>query len=278
MSNFTGRRAPNVSQYLANLNLPAGAPELSAPDEFGFDGGLDFLTNTEFFDFDGLAEGNVSDFAQSNANAASQKQPQPPANISQQGSQAVGINNPQYQFNEFQTFASLGTTSNSTITPNPEQSLHGHYPAPPLLYPQQQQHQPNVGDKRKSSGAGIPTAADLEEASRMAAEEDKRRRNTAASARFRIKKKQREQALEKQAKEMAEKVQQLEGKVQQLEMENKWLKGLITAKSAGTELKIPNNVERKEEKEVEDLSTESRTDGVGTADETGVTSDASLSV
>lgn len=112
----------------------------------------------------------------------------------------------------------------------------------------------------------------------MAAEEDKRRRNTAASARFRIKKKQREQALEKQAKEMAEKVQQLEGKVQQLEMENKWLKGLITAKSAGTELKMPNNVERTEEKEVEDLSTESRTDGVGTADETEVTSDASLSV
>ncbi|KAF2430651.1 hypothetical protein EJ08DRAFT_563690, partial [Tothia fuscella] len=57
--------------------------------------------------------------------------------------------------------------------------------------------------------------------------EDKRRRNTAASARFRIKKKQREQALEKTAKEMTEKASRLETKVGQLEMENKWLKSLI---------------------------------------------------
>ena len=65
----------------------------------------------------------------------------------------------------------------------------------------------------------------------MAAEEDKRRRNTAASARFRVKKKQREQALEKTAKEMSDKVQILEARVNQLEMENKWLKGLITEKN-----------------------------------------------
>ncbi|KAK8208902.1 hypothetical protein BKA81DRAFT_280546, partial [Phyllosticta paracitricarpa] len=57
--------------------------------------------------------------------------------------------------------------------------------------------------------------------------EDKRRRNTAASARFRIKKKQREQQLEKTAKEMTEKVSSLESRIAQLQMENKWLKGLI---------------------------------------------------
>lgn len=71
----------------------------------------------------------------------------------------------------------------------------------------------------------------MDEAARIAAEEDKRRRNTAASARFRIKKKQREQALEKSAKEMTEKAQRLETKVHQLEMENKWLKSLITEKN-----------------------------------------------
>lgn len=71
----------------------------------------------------------------------------------------------------------------------------------------------------------------LEEASRFAAEEDKRRRNTAASARFRIKKKQREQALERTAKEMSEKVGALEQRISQLEMENKWLKNLITEKN-----------------------------------------------
>jgi len=62
-------------------------------------------------------------------------------------------------------------------------------------------------------------------------EEDKRRRNTAASARFRVKKKERELALEKSAAEMTERVQELEGKVHGLETENKWLRGLIVEKS-----------------------------------------------
>lgn len=75
----------------------------------------------------------------------------------------------------------------------------------------------------------------FEDASRMAAEEDKRRRNTAASARFRIKKKQREQALEKSAKEMTDKVTALENKVAQLETENKWLKNLLVEKNEGNE-------------------------------------------
>lgn len=96
----------------------------------------------------------------------------------------------------------------------------------------------------------------------MAAEEDKRRRNTAASARFRVKKKQREQALEKQAKEMTEKVQQLEGKVQQLEMENKWLKGLITDKNDGKSLELLQKV-----KEAEDRKPDEHTTGVGTDEE-----------
>jgi hypothetical protein len=71
----------------------------------------------------------------------------------------------------------------------------------------------------------------MDEAARVAAEEDKRRRNTAASARFRIKKKQREQALEASAKEMTDKAHRLETKVHQLELENKWLKSLITEKN-----------------------------------------------
>lgn len=73
----------------------------------------------------------------------------------------------------------------------------------------------------------------FEDASRLAAEEDKRKRNTAASARFRIKKKQREQALEKSAKEMTDKVTMLEGRISALETENKWLKGLVTEKHGG---------------------------------------------
>jgi hypothetical protein len=70
----------------------------------------------------------------------------------------------------------------------------------------------------------------IDEQARLAAEEDKRKRNTAASARFRIKKKQREQALERSAKEMTEKVTMLEGRISALETENKWLKSLVTEK------------------------------------------------
>jgi Basic region leucine zipper len=95
---------------------------------------------------------------------------------------------------------------------------------------------PQTGDKRKSESLPSPNRPlSFEDVSRLAAEEDKRRRNTAASARFRIKKKQREQALEKSAKEMIEKVTMLEGRIQQLETENKWLKNLLTEKNGGNE-------------------------------------------
>ncbi|EPE03210.1 regulatory protein cys-3 [Ophiostoma piceae UAMH 11346] len=78
-------------------------------------------------------------------------------------------------------------------------------------------------------------AVNFEDHTRMAAEEDKRRRNTAASARFRIKKKQREQALERSAKDMTDKVTALENRISQLETENKWLKGIVLEKNAGNE-------------------------------------------
>ncbi|KAI8083200.1 uncharacterized protein B0P05DRAFT_536463 [Gilbertella persicaria] len=61
--------------------------------------------------------------------------------------------------------------------------------------------------------------------------DDKRRRNTAASARFRIKKKMREQALQKTAYEMTEKAQMMESKVHELEREIKWLKALVVEKN-----------------------------------------------
>jgi hypothetical protein len=67
----------------------------------------------------------------------------------------------------------------------------------------------------------------------LAAEEDKRRRNTAASARFRVKKKQKEQQLEKTAKEMTDKVLALEKRVQELNMENQFYKKLLIEKNGG---------------------------------------------
>jgi len=59
------------------------------------------------------------------------------------------------------------------------------------------------------------------------AAEDKRRRNTAASARFRLKKKEREAALEGKAQELESKVTELERECEGLRRENGWLKGLV---------------------------------------------------
>ncbi|KAI8357792.1 hypothetical protein BD560DRAFT_356603, partial [Blakeslea trispora] len=63
-------------------------------------------------------------------------------------------------------------------------------------------------------------------------EEEKRKRNTAASARFRIKKKQREQTMERTVKEMTEKSASLESRVKELELEIKFLRNLLIEKKS----------------------------------------------
>ncbi|KAK9761949.1 hypothetical protein K7432_012759 [Basidiobolus ranarum] len=85
---------------------------------------------------------------------------------------------------------------------------------------------------REANRVALLTAAasDPKLAAKLENEEDKRRRNTAASARFRIKKKLREEALEKTTKEMSDKANSLEKKVKELEMEVKWLQTLLIDK------------------------------------------------
>jgi hypothetical protein len=231
------------------------------PNDINLGDDLDFLTNAEFFDFDSFHPPNGVDFNHRSPTDVEPKGRHVAVNgatrlgntLRQQNTALTRSTGPQYQFGEFQTYP-------PTVASSPaSQHLHGQYPPQPS---HQVPFGPQAGEKRKASVAtSIPSPADLEEQSRLAAEEDKRRRNTAASARFRVKKKQREQALEKQAKEMTEKVQQLEGKVQQLEMENKWLKGLITDKNDGKSLET-----LQKEKAAEDRKTADNTDGVGTED------------
>lgn len=60
MSSFTGRRAPNVSQYLRELNtIPTTQDSTTAEDAFALDDDLAMFTNTQFFDFD---SGQNTDF------------------------------------------------------------------------------------------------------------------------------------------------------------------------------------------------------------------------
>jgi hypothetical protein len=90
-------------------------------------------------------------------------------------------------------------------------------------------------DHSDPTGANSSTQAQStqEEGAGVSATEDKRRRNTLASARFRLKKKEREVAMEKKAKELDDKVTDLERECESLRKENQWLKGLVVGATTG---------------------------------------------
>ncbi|KAJ3016153.1 hypothetical protein HKX48_004175 [Thoreauomyces humboldtii] len=72
---------------------------------------------------------------------------------------------------------------------------------------------------------------------KSADELEKRARNTAASARFRVKKKQRGEALERTAREMTERVELLERRLAEHRMELNWLRQLVTDRDGKRRLK-----------------------------------------
>jgi len=103
---------------------------------------------------------------------------------------------------------------------------------------------------RKASVSTVDSPADPDDATTtpLSATEDKRRRNTAASARFRLKKKEREAALESKAKELETRVNELERECEGLRRENGWLKGLVvgvTGAAQGTAAAVPAGVQSK---------------------------------
>lgn len=55
MTNFNGRKVPNVSQYVANLNTLPSAHDVASQQQdenFDIDNDLAQFTNAEFLDFD----------------------------------------------------------------------------------------------------------------------------------------------------------------------------------------------------------------------------------
>jgi hypothetical protein len=52
MTIFNGRRGPNVSQYLRNLNVQDSVMEDNLLSDEDLQKGLDMFTNSQFFDFD----------------------------------------------------------------------------------------------------------------------------------------------------------------------------------------------------------------------------------
>ncbi|KAK3314750.1 hypothetical protein B0H66DRAFT_320916 [Apodospora peruviana] len=250
------RRNVNVSQYLRNLNVqePTVDETFITDDDLAKD--LALFTNTQFFDYE---TGQNTDYqappvkpgtAVAEPTSASEDATSADS-IMGDFSAGLDFMSGDFSFGDFTsnytspTIPSFPDTLGNLqpIQPSPQQTAYA------AQVPQQHQQgyvsnpvlSPSVGGsggvKRKAEQAATAHSPNrmlsFEEASRLAAEEDKRKRNTAASARFRIKKKQREQALEKSAREMTEKVTMLEGRISALETENKWLKSLVTEKHGG---------------------------------------------
>ena len=108
------------------------------------------------------------------------------------------------------------------------------HPQPPSLPPQQQplyKSQATLPTLIPSEPIQSPVVGNtplLTEADPQSL--DRRRRNTLASARFRIKKKQREQEMERVISELRVKVAELGDRVVELERENGVLRGLVLDK------------------------------------------------
>ncbi|QRV79146.1 basic region leucine zipper protein [Ceratobasidium sp. AG-Ba] len=84
-----------------------------------------------------------------------------------------------------------------------------------------------------STSSDAPSSSEPNTSTPLTAAEDKRRRNTAASARFRLKKKEREAALDARAHALEDRVTELERECESLRRENGWLRGLVVGVTGG---------------------------------------------
>ncbi|CAN8103453.1 unnamed protein product [Discula destructiva] len=239
MANYTRRAQNDISQFLREGNLNSVHASEPQEDFTLADGELDVFMTKEFIDFD---TGLPTDFKADSPPATKPGEPASAASVLGDYGNIDYMNTAgDFGFDYNNTFASPINTAFPDGLQSLQPSPHSVYP--PVSHAHAFGHhggaaQPKTGEKRRATEpqpAHVHNRAlSIEEASRVAAEEDKRRRNTAASARFRVKKKQREAALEKSAKEMNDKVSALEQKISQLETENQWLKKLILEKNNDT--------------------------------------------
>ncbi|KAL2785854.1 hypothetical protein BJX66DRAFT_49205 [Aspergillus keveii] len=257
MAEFNGRRAPNFSQYLDDLNAIPSAYDVAMQQQqqqqeaFNLDNELSLFTNTEFFDFDKLGDLNIPQFDHVEENKQSANQSPDMEFLDMLGDGFGNVNEfAAPQMNQMHNSMPVQNARFHAM-PQPQAQAPAAVPRMPVNHSSptspttSSPSQPSVTAPSPSTATSPATAApapkrkntqkapvlSVEEVARVAAEEDKRRRNTAASARFRVKKKMREQALEKTVKETSEKNAALEARVTALELENQWLKNLITEKN-----------------------------------------------
>jgi hypothetical protein len=255
MSAYRGRTGPNFSEFLSNLNsLTPFEENAFNTDQSLDDNDLAMFTNTDFTSLDlALQEDPGFNYSLNNDNGDIKYQ------------DLLGA--------DAHTFTSGPLHNSPADTPQFYPNYNTAVQPGPSLFqadtPSTSARTPQVAPSfQKVDSPAETSKATPEDNSRVAAEEDKRRRNTAASARFRVKKKQREQALERSVKEINDHNSKLQARLDQLEMENKWLKDLITEKNATqSKEEIDEAFEqfKRESEERQDVKAEgSRVKGVGT--------------
>lgn len=258
MSSYRGRTGPNFSQYLNDLNTlsPSDQPFVDSDD---FSNDLAMYTNTDFTNLDMPALGEDSTF----------NFDMPPESESQDDLKYEELLSGPSSATDLPSIAPVDAVQqaqpfyssyNTPIQPAP---ASGFLSSAQISQPQQ----PQPSRRARADTVQSSDHLSAEDKSKIAAEEDKRRRNTAASARFRVKKKQREQALERTLKDAQDKNSKLEMRVGQLEQENKWLRDLLTDKNVGSKEEISAAYEKhQKESEERDLKHDTgRTSGIGTA-------------
>lgn len=120
-----------------------------------------------------------------------------------------------------------GPTLSASALPLTLSSLSPSTPTSSAPTPSPASASTTASSKRPRAPRAKADASETEILDTGAVAEDKRRRNTAASARFRLKKKEREVALEKKSKELETRLTELERECEALRKENGWLKGLV---------------------------------------------------
>ncbi|EGW30084.1 uncharacterized protein SPAPADRAFT_63709 [Spathaspora passalidarum NRRL Y-27907] len=193
------------TDYLQNLNLEFDSQFVSPNiNQQQLDHDLDlFSSANHFFSLDVLGNDNIVPVKSEVTDPVLlPHQPQQQQTQQQQQQQPISSQQPDYSFLNFDINTQARISSDVD-------------------------HEFKKPQKRSISEVNTPMSTFSDESATGAASEDKRKRNTAASARFRIKKKLKEQEMEKRSKELEEKVVMLEKKLKQLEMENKCLKNMI---------------------------------------------------
>ncbi|GEQ66749.1 hypothetical protein JCM33374_g412 [Metschnikowia sp. JCM 33374] len=201
------------SDYLSDLNLVFDNADVSPVEEASHNANLDFFSQADFFDLDVFS----NDYAAREKHNSSMKLPQ--TQLASQAHLTPTSARPEVAGH----LAVKQEEADPTVVgPSGTESVSDR---------SYSTFSPNDVDISRPYGSWGESSPGSSVGGMEPVDEIKRRRNTAASARFRIKKKMKEKQMEQQARELQDRLGMLEKKLRTLEMENKCLRQLIVEKT-----------------------------------------------